>query len=178
MKDCAIVKDLLPLYIEDMVSEETEGFINKHLNVCEDCRNELQNLKSDEAFSTPDIVPEDEIKPFRKAVRKLNRQLYTFSYMLIIFFILLGFSYTAEEKMMYNSLIMPLVGIFGYIVFRWKAVYKLPVLLICVNIFALLFGVVTIDLPSAVIWTLIYMLFAFIGSLIAYLLHFAFRKEK
>ncbi len=178
MKECAIVKDLLPLYIEDMVSEETEFFINEHLNVCEVCRNELGSLKNDEAFSIPDIVPEDEIKPFRKAVRKLNRQLYTISYMLIILFILLGFSYTAEEKMMYNSLIMPLVGIFGYAMFRWKVIYKLPLLIASVNVFALIFGVVAIDLPSAAMWTLIYMLFVFVGSLIAYLLHFAFRKEK
>ena len=178
MKNCAIVKDLLPLYIEDMVSDETKRFIKEHLNDCEDCRNDLQSLKGDDTFSTPDTTPEEEIKPFRKAVRKLNRQLYTFSYMLIILFILLGFSYTAEEKMMYNSLIMPLVGAFGYAMFRWKVVYKLPLLVVLVNVFALIFGVVTIDLPSAAIWTLIYLLFVFVGSLIAYLLHFAFRKEK
>lgn len=178
MKECAIVKDLLPLYIENMVSDETESFIKEHLNECEDCRNDLESLKTDESFSIPETVPEDEIRPFRKAVRKLNRQFNSFSYVLIILFILLGFSYTAEEKMMYNSLIMPLVGVFGYIVFRWKVIYKLPLIVALVNIFALIFGVVTVDFPSAVIWTLIYMLFVLIGSLIAYLLHFTFRKEK
>lgn len=178
MKNCAIVKDLLPLYIEDMVSDETEVFINEHLKECEDCRNELDVLKSEALVSTPEIISENEMMPFKKAAKKLNRQLYGFSYMLIILLILLGFSYTAEEKMMYNSLIMPLVGAFGYAMFRWKVVYKLPLLVVLVNVFALIFGVVTIDLPSAAIWTLIYMLFAFVGSLIAYLLHFAFRKEK
>lgn len=177
MKDCAIVKDLLPLYIEDMVSEETESFINEHLNECETCCNELEALKNDEAIITTEVNPENEIKPFRKAVKKLNRQLYGFSYVLIILFILLGFSYTAEEKMMYNSLIMPLVGVFGYATFRWRVIYKLPVLLVGVNIFALIFGILNVDQTSAIIWTLIYMLFAFVGSLIAYLLHFAFRKE-
>lgn len=178
MKDCAIVKDLLPLYIEELVSEETEAFINEHLEECEDCRRELEVLKTDEASGTPEVNPESEIKPFRKAAKKLNRQLYGFSYMLIILFILLGFSYTAEEKMMYNSLIMPIVGIFGYTAFRWRVIYKLPVLLVGVNVFALVFGILNVDYMSAIIWTLIYMLFAFVGSLIAYLLHFAFRKEK
>lgn len=178
MKNCAIVKDLLPLYIEDMVSTETELFIKEHLETCEDCRSEYDILKSEALVSTPEIISENEIKPFRKAAKKLNRQLYGFSYMLIILFILLGFSYTAEEKMMYNSLIMPLVGVFGYTTFKWKVIYKLPVLLVGVNIFALIFGILTVDIPSAIIWTLIYMLFAFVGSLIAYLLHFAFRKEK
>lgn len=178
MKECAIVKDLLPLHIEDMVSEETELFINEHLKECEDCRNELDILKSEAPVSTPEIISENEIKPFRKAAKKLNRQLYGFSYMLIILFILLGFSYTAEEKMMYNSLIMPLVGAFSYATFKWQVIYKLPVLLVGVNIFAMIFGILSVDPMSAVLWTLIYMLFAFIGSLIAYLLHFAFRKEK
>ena len=178
MKECAIVKDLLPLYIEDMVSEETELFINEHLKECEYCRNELDILKSEALISTPEIISENEMKPFRKAAKKLNRQLYGFSYMLIILFILLGFSYTAEEKMMYNSLIMPLVGAFSYATFKWQVIYKLPVLLVGVNIFAMIFGVLSVDPMSAVLWTLIYMLFAFIGSLIAYLLHFAFRKEK
>ena len=178
MKECAIVKDLLPLHIEDMVSEETKLFINEHLKECEDCRNELDILKSEALISTPEIISENEIKPFKKAVKKLNRQLYGFSYMLIILFILLGFSYTAEEKMMYNSLIMPLVGAFSYATFKWQVIYKLPVLLVGVNIFAMIFGILSVDPMSAVLWTLIYMLFAFIGSLIAYLLHFAFRKEK
>ena len=178
MKECAIVKDLLPLYIEDMVSEETKLFINEHLKECEDCRNELDILKSEALISTPEIISENEMKPFRKAAKKLNRQLYGFSYMLIILFILLGFSYTAEEKMMYNSLIMPLVGAFSYATFKWQVIYKLPVLLVGVNIFAMIFGILSVDPMSAVLWTLIYMLVAFIGSLIAYLLHFAFRKEK
>ena len=178
MKECAIVKDLLPLYIEDMVSEETKLFINAHLKECEDCRNELDILKSEALISTPEIITENEMRPIRKAAKKLNRQLYGFSYMLIILFILLGFSYTAEEKMMYNSLIMPLVGAFSYATFKWQVIYKLPVLLVGVNIFAMIFGVLSVDPMSAVLWTLIYMLFAFIGSLIAYLIHFAFRKEK
>ncbi len=72
---------------------------------------------------------------------------------------------------------MPLVGVFGYATFRWRVIYKLPVLLVGVNIFALIFGILNVDQTSAIIWTLIYMLFAFVGSLIAYLLHFAFRKE-
>ena len=141
MKECAIVKDLLPLYIEDMVSEETKLFINEHLKECEDCRNELDILKSEALISTPEIISENEMRPFRKAAKKLNRQLYGFSYMLIILFILLGFSYTAEEKMMYNSLIMPLVGAFSYATFKWQVIYKLPVLLVGVNIFAMIFGI-------------------------------------
>lgn len=181
MKECYPVKDLLPLYIENMVSEETEEFINEHLSLCDSCRNELQKLKSDSPFDssiTPELTASEEIKPFKKIMKKLNRQIYGFFYLALIFFILLGFSFTAEEKMMYNSLIMPFVGILGYFVFRLQAIYKLPILLLIVNLFAFIFGIVSVDIYSAFIWTLIYMVFAIIGTAIAFLLHFAFGKEK
>ena len=43
--DCKIIKDLLPLYAEDMVSEETAQYIDEHLKDCEECRTELESLK-------------------------------------------------------------------------------------------------------------------------------------
>ena len=29
--ECSIVQDILPLYVEDMVSEDTAGFVKEHL---------------------------------------------------------------------------------------------------------------------------------------------------
>lgn len=34
--DCSIVRDILPLYIENMVSEETKAFVEEHLASCAD----------------------------------------------------------------------------------------------------------------------------------------------
>ncbi len=44
--ECSIVRDLMPLYAEGLVSEETEDFIREHLSSCESCRNELESMKS------------------------------------------------------------------------------------------------------------------------------------
>ena len=79
---------------------------------------------------------------------------------------------------MYNSLIMPIVGVFGYYVFRWKAVFKIPLLLFVVELFIFAFNLWDLDFHSAIIWTLLYCGFVFVGIVIAFLLHFAFRKEK
>lgn len=46
MNNCNIIKDLLPLYVEDMVSKETKEFIENHIDECEDCKKELELLKS------------------------------------------------------------------------------------------------------------------------------------
>ncbi|PIC65287.1 hypothetical protein CSV79_01300 [Sporosarcina sp. P13] len=37
-KSCYIVEDLLPLYKEDLLSSETEDWVNDHLNSCSQCK--------------------------------------------------------------------------------------------------------------------------------------------
>ena len=44
--ECSIVRDLLPLYAESMVSPETASFMEEHLKDCEHCRNEYERLKA------------------------------------------------------------------------------------------------------------------------------------
>lgn len=46
-RDCKIVQDLLPNYIEKLTNEETNAFIEKHLNNCDDCKKILENMKKD-----------------------------------------------------------------------------------------------------------------------------------
>ena len=46
-KTCSIVQDLLPLYEEDMLREETKEFVDGHLAQCAACRAELDALKAD-----------------------------------------------------------------------------------------------------------------------------------
>lgn len=178
--DCCIVRDILPLYAENMVSNETSSLIKAHLNECEDCRKEAESLMSDNLKNEiKDSLPDTErdIVPLRKIAKKFNTQMQSMSYALIILFVFLGLSITAGSDMMYNSLIMPIVGIFGYCSFRLKALYKLPVLLIFIEIFAFVFRLVETDFYSLFIWSLIYYIFIFAGVAIAYLLHFALRKE-
>lgn len=42
--DCAIVRDLLPLYQDDVVSETTKHAVQDHLQSCAACREELQSI--------------------------------------------------------------------------------------------------------------------------------------
>ena len=44
-QECAIVSDLLPLYVERRTGEECNVFIRVHLEQCEDCRKELEFMK-------------------------------------------------------------------------------------------------------------------------------------
>ena len=179
--ECSVVRDLLPLYVEDMVSTETAQYVKSHLAECPECQAELESLKAGEGLTAIEKNPVEEVakaKPFKKMMKQMNRQFYSIAYAALIFLIFLGFGWTGGENLMYNSLIMPVVGIFGYYVFRWKAIYKVPILLLIIDTFVCLFKLVDLDLYSAFLWTLIYSIFVFVGIAIAFLLHFAFRKEK
>ena len=178
--DCCVVRDLLPLYVESMVSDQTAQQIKEHLAECLECQQEYESFQDTgklDVLESPTTIVLAELKPFKKIMRKLNRQMHGLSYGLIIFFILWGFSLTGGEDLMYNSVIMPIVGLFGYYVFKWKALFKMPILLFVINLVAYNLHFAKIDFFSVFPWTAIYSIFVVVGVLIAFLLHFAFRKE-
>lgn len=45
--NCSVVKDLLPLYIEELTSKDTNKYIHNHLKVCDECRTYLKEIKED-----------------------------------------------------------------------------------------------------------------------------------
>lgn len=47
---CTLIKDLFPLYMEDLCSEESKVMIEQHISECVHCKNELELL------STPDTL--------------------------------------------------------------------------------------------------------------------------
>lgn len=102
--------------------------------------------------------------------------------MLMAFGIFFGLGLTGGSELFYNSLIMPVIGGLGYVLFRWKAAYRVPVLLLLahgpMNVFRLAGEPERLDGYSLLMWTAIYSVFALTGVLIAGLLHFAFRKER
>ena len=46
-KDCKIIQDLLPNYIENLTSEETNKFIESHVEGCKECKEILENMRED-----------------------------------------------------------------------------------------------------------------------------------
>ena len=179
--ECSVVRDLLPLYVENMVSPETAQFVSDHLKECSECHSEFESLKEGEPLSTVENKPAigtGNAKPFKKMMKRMNRQFYSIAYAALIFLIFLGFGWTAGNNLMYNSLIMPIVGIFGYYVFKWKAIYKLPVLLLIIDLGVFAFQLVEIGFAGTLMWTVLYAMFVLVGVAIAFLLHYAFRKEE
>lgn len=65
--ECNIIRDILPLYAEDMVSEDTRTFVESHLAVCESCSEKLNEIKK-----TAEFIADTDAAPLKKLKRKLR----------------------------------------------------------------------------------------------------------
>lgn len=46
-KECDIVRDLLPLYKDEVCSEGSRKLVEEHIKICSDCAKELEKMKED-----------------------------------------------------------------------------------------------------------------------------------
>jgi len=63
---CNIIKDILPLYVEDMVSADTREFVSKHLEHCTECHAEFERMKKPANF-----IPDTDIVPLKRIKKDL-----------------------------------------------------------------------------------------------------------
>lgn len=65
---CEIIRDILPLYAEDMVSQPTREMVEEHLGECEGCEKELERLQADKLPEGP--TQTNGLELVKKAIRK------------------------------------------------------------------------------------------------------------
>ena len=64
---CAVTRDLLPLYAEKMVEQETKELIERHLTDCPACRQKLSELNTDTGAPVETVKP---LQSLKKQIRK------------------------------------------------------------------------------------------------------------
>lgn len=74
--ECGIISDLLPLYVEGMVNDDTADFVREHLEGCPHCREQYERMKTGEGAALADelAVPADEGAPMRSLKRELKKR--------------------------------------------------------------------------------------------------------
>lgn len=95
-KNCKIVQDLLPNYIENLTDVETNQYIEEHISNCEKCKTVYENMKQDLQIYTKKSE-EKEIDGFKKYNKRLK--FFKISLFLIILILLLTFCITTGRKM-------------------------------------------------------------------------------
>ena len=81
---CGVIRDLLPLYTEDLCSEESRALVESHLKNCPDCRRLKESMKKTEP------LPADSGEGLKKIRKELkNRKLRTAAMAALLVFVLL-----------------------------------------------------------------------------------------
>lgn len=70
-RECMVVQDLLPNYLERLTNEETNAYIEEHLNNCQECKKVLENMKKEIKMQGPKIDGR-EVKFLKKYSRKVR----------------------------------------------------------------------------------------------------------
>ncbi len=70
MNKCNVIKDLLPLYADEVCSEDSKEMVEEHISACEDCKQELEDYRYNTGLCE---VPTDvAMKNFKKKMNKKN----------------------------------------------------------------------------------------------------------
>ena len=70
--ECGIIKDLLPLYAENIASPETVEFVEEHLKTCEACRKEYERMKEPKTIEPKDVRADANTTPLLELRRKMR----------------------------------------------------------------------------------------------------------
>ena len=74
-EECALVRELLPIYCDDAVGDEGKAVIEKHLKECKECstyKEEIAKMKEEEAASQ-DKMEAVKTEQVTKVSKKLRR---------------------------------------------------------------------------------------------------------
>lgn len=69
---CNVVKDLLPLYVDEVLSTDSQKLVEGHLDTCGACKKYYAELKQDNVVQTSCAIKDKEV--FRRVKRKVNMQ--------------------------------------------------------------------------------------------------------
>lgn len=70
---CGVIRDILPLYKDEVCSEESRGAVEEHLSECKDCSEYYERLSEDrEKIPNPEIEDHkaDSLRAVRKRIRR------------------------------------------------------------------------------------------------------------
>lgn len=84
-KNCNIIRDLLPLYIDDVCSAESKTLIEDHIKDCNECENYFEELK--ESINTSKT---NEINVFKNFVKKINFKILRNAILITILIIMIS----------------------------------------------------------------------------------------
>lgn len=172
---CNVCRDLIPLVLDQVASDDSVELVMQHIADCEPCRKCYGTPSELHAHTT---IPNDQ-----RILKKIKKTFYFSMLVLVLVGGLLGIALTNSDNMFYNSIIMPAVGALSYLVYKKR--WYLPCLGLTVITYLWIFittwieeGFTTYLFNMPLFYNVIYGILFVIGVAIAALLTYAFRKEE
>ncbi|NKE05782.1 zf-HC2 domain-containing protein [Mesobacillus selenatarsenatis] len=99
---CNLIRDILPLYVEDMASQDTRDLVEEHIASCEDCKKRLEEMRTfEEPPVDTDIAP---LRNIQNTLRKKKLQTIILSVMATLVFAVVTIAYlTTPAYISYNE---------------------------------------------------------------------------
>lgn len=100
--ECNIIRDILPLYADKMVSADTASFVEEHLAGCAECHAELEKLKVtdviESAVSDAENNDEKRLKAFAGKINRKRHILISAFAAVLLLAVLLGCSLISSAE--------------------------------------------------------------------------------
>ena len=65
--DCNVIRDLMPLVLDRVASDESRGLVEEHMETCEECRKEYEKMKAD--------MPQETLAEYEEEQRAIVEEL-------------------------------------------------------------------------------------------------------
>lgn len=91
---CAVVRDLLPLYAENLTEDETKKLVDEHLESCEECRQRLAEI------DTKIVAPVDSSKPLMALKKEIQKRRWFSAIVAAMLVFIVVFTYFYHENKM------------------------------------------------------------------------------
>lgn len=99
---CNVIRDLLPLYVENIASDDTRALVEEHINLCTDCKKQLEEMRMPN-----ELPPDTDATLLKKLKRKLSMkkiQTVILSVMIVLVVVITALAYlTAPNYFPYSD---------------------------------------------------------------------------
>lgn len=85
---CNIIKDLLPLYVDNLTSDDSNNLIEEHIKECKNCNELISTLKTE--IEAPNINMQLSGNSYKKLFQKIRNKIITFISIALVIGVLAG----------------------------------------------------------------------------------------
>lgn len=169
---CNTCMDLIPLVKDGIASEDSCLLVENHIRSCKAC-----------ILVWNEEIHLDTSIDAKTVTNKIKKQLQLIVILIIALSTLFGISLATSQNMFFNILLMPTIGTVSYVFLKNKAFFIALFILIVTYLWHFIiiytkYGVLVVGgLIASLWWGVIYAGLCIIGIVVAFLLHFAFKKE-